>query len=179
MSSVWERDLVHLTQDMVQWRTRVNTVVSSEVLTTVKMSMLVFWVVMPCGLVGRYQRFGETHCLHLQSGRRRRNAEWHHDSECSGSLKGGKCLVSVSRTLLQRITVFARVQAASRFLGQEFGNNNNSYVSRTIFGLCESKIFAIAFAALSLSLAAFTVICQWCHGLPTSGNQSIIDGVGY
>jgi hypothetical protein len=30
-----------------------------EVLTEVKMSMLVFWVVTPCGLVGRYLRFGE------------------------------------------------------------------------------------------------------------------------
>jgi hypothetical protein len=28
--------------------------------------MLVFWVVTPCGLVGRYQRFGETYCLLLQ-----------------------------------------------------------------------------------------------------------------
>jgi hypothetical protein len=52
-----------------------------------------------------------------------------------------------------------RVLAASRFLGQEFGNNN-SYISRTRLNLCESKIFAIAFAALWLSLAAFTVICQ-------------------
>jgi hypothetical protein len=25
------------------------------------MSMLVFWVVTPCGLVDRYQRFGETY----------------------------------------------------------------------------------------------------------------------
>jgi hypothetical protein len=33
-------------------------------------------------------------------------------------------------------------------LGQEFGSNNNSYISRTRFYLCESKIFAIAFAAL-------------------------------
>jgi hypothetical protein len=31
-----------------------------EVLTAVKMSMLVFWVVTMCGLVGRYQRLGET-----------------------------------------------------------------------------------------------------------------------
>jgi hypothetical protein len=65
-----------------------------------------------------------------------------------------------------------RVQAAPRFLGQEFKNNSNSYVSRTRFYLCERKIFAIAFAELWLSLAAFTVICQWCHGLPTSGNRS-------
>jgi hypothetical protein len=28
--------------------------------------MLVFLVVTLCGLVGRYERFGGTHCLHLQ-----------------------------------------------------------------------------------------------------------------
>jgi hypothetical protein len=31
-----------------------------EVLTAVKLSMLALWVVTPCCLVGRYQRFGET-----------------------------------------------------------------------------------------------------------------------
>jgi hypothetical protein len=31
-----------------------------------KMSMFVFWFVTPYGLVGRYQRFGETYCLRLQ-----------------------------------------------------------------------------------------------------------------
>jgi hypothetical protein len=31
-----------------------------QVLTAVKMPMLVFWVVTPCGFVGRHQRFGET-----------------------------------------------------------------------------------------------------------------------
>jgi hypothetical protein len=56
-------------------------------------------------------------------------------------------------------TVFARAYAAPRFLGQKFGNNN-SYISRTMFHLCESKIFAIAIVALWLSLVAFTVICQ-------------------
>jgi hypothetical protein len=30
------------------------------------MSMSVFWVVTPCILVGRYQRFGGTYCLYLQ-----------------------------------------------------------------------------------------------------------------
>jgi hypothetical protein len=43
--------------------------------------------------------------------------------------------------------------------------------SRTRFYVCGSKIFAIAFVALWLLLAAFTVIYQWCHGLPTSGNR--------
>jgi ribosomal protein S27E len=63
------------------------------------------------------------------------------------------------------------VQATPTFLGQEFGNNNNSYASPIRFYLCESKIFAIAFMALWLSRAAFTVICQWCQGIPTSGNR--------
>jgi hypothetical protein len=31
-----------------------------EVLTGVKMTMVVFWIVMPCGLVGGYQHFGGT-----------------------------------------------------------------------------------------------------------------------
>jgi hypothetical protein len=31
-----------------------------EVLAAVKVSMLVFWLVAPCGLVGRYQLFGGT-----------------------------------------------------------------------------------------------------------------------
>jgi hypothetical protein len=37
-----------------------------EVLTTVKISMLVFWLVTPCELVGRYHCFGGAYCLHLQ-----------------------------------------------------------------------------------------------------------------
>jgi hypothetical protein len=37
-----------------------------DVLTAVKMSMLLFYVVTLYGLVGRYQNFGETYCLHLQ-----------------------------------------------------------------------------------------------------------------
>jgi hypothetical protein len=27
---------------------------------------MLFWVLAPCGFVGRWQRFGETSCLHLQ-----------------------------------------------------------------------------------------------------------------
>jgi hypothetical protein len=30
--------------------------------------VLFFWVVTPCRLVGRYQSFGETYCLHLRNG---------------------------------------------------------------------------------------------------------------
>jgi hypothetical protein len=42
-----------------------------QVLAVVNMSMFVFWVVTPRGLVGKYQRFKETYCLHLQGWRRR------------------------------------------------------------------------------------------------------------
>jgi hypothetical protein len=36
------------------------------VLVAMKMPMSVCRVVMQCGLVGRYQRFGEIYCFHLQ-----------------------------------------------------------------------------------------------------------------
>jgi hypothetical protein len=41
-------------------------IVRSEVPMAVKMLMLVFWVVVPCGLVSRYRCFVETYSLHLQ-----------------------------------------------------------------------------------------------------------------
>jgi hypothetical protein len=44
------------------------------------MSMLVFRVVTPCGLVGKYKHFGETNCLHLQgwknNGWMERRGDW-------------------------------------------------------------------------------------------------------
>jgi hypothetical protein len=49
------------TEDPKQWRSLIF-----EVLTAVKMSMFVFWVATPRWLVGGYQRFGGTYCLHLQ-----------------------------------------------------------------------------------------------------------------
>jgi hypothetical protein len=36
----------------------------SEVLMVMKTSMLAFWIVTPCGQVGRYQRFRGTYCHH-------------------------------------------------------------------------------------------------------------------
>jgi hypothetical protein len=32
----------------------------TEVFTAVKMSVMFFWVMMPCGLAGKYQHFGKT-----------------------------------------------------------------------------------------------------------------------
>jgi hypothetical protein len=40
-----------------------------DALTALKMSMLVFWFVALCGLVGGYQRFGGRYYLHLQGWR--------------------------------------------------------------------------------------------------------------
>jgi hypothetical protein len=37
-----------------------------EVLTAVKMLIVVFWVVTPCSLVGGYQRLGGTYSFHFQ-----------------------------------------------------------------------------------------------------------------
>jgi hypothetical protein len=36
-----------------------------EVLTAVNILML-FWAVTPCGVLGRYQSFGETYCSHIE-----------------------------------------------------------------------------------------------------------------
>jgi hypothetical protein len=41
-------------------------IVRFEVLKAVRMTTLLFWVVAPWRLVGRYQRFRGTYCLHLQ-----------------------------------------------------------------------------------------------------------------
>jgi hypothetical protein len=38
-----------------------STCIRFKVLRTVKMHMVVFWVVMPCGFVGEYHRFGRTY----------------------------------------------------------------------------------------------------------------------
>jgi hypothetical protein len=35
------------------------------ILVVLKTTMLFFWVVTPCGLLGRYKRLGRAYCLHL------------------------------------------------------------------------------------------------------------------
>jgi hypothetical protein len=45
----------------------INWYVRFDVLTETKMLMLIFWFIMPCGLVHRHQWFIETYCLYLQS----------------------------------------------------------------------------------------------------------------
>jgi hypothetical protein len=39
---------------------------TSEVLTAVTAPMLIFWAITQCELVGSYQSFDGTYCLHLQ-----------------------------------------------------------------------------------------------------------------
>jgi hypothetical protein len=39
----------------------------SEVLRAVSMTMMTFRAVISCGLEGKYERFGEIQCLHLQT----------------------------------------------------------------------------------------------------------------
>jgi hypothetical protein len=40
-------------------------IIALMVLTAVKMSIVIFWVIMPCGLVDGYQRFRGTYRLRL------------------------------------------------------------------------------------------------------------------
>jgi hypothetical protein len=48
------------------WEKRLFFLVRSEVLTAVGMAMMFLWAVTLRRFVGTYQRFGGTHCLHLQ-----------------------------------------------------------------------------------------------------------------
>jgi hypothetical protein len=43
-----------------------RSVPEAKIKTPLVLMMLLLWVVTPCRLVGRCQRFGETYCLHLQ-----------------------------------------------------------------------------------------------------------------
>jgi hypothetical protein len=43
-----------------------NTQEKFEIITVARTTKLLFWVVMPRGLIGRYQNFGETYCSLLQ-----------------------------------------------------------------------------------------------------------------
>jgi len=43
------------------------------IFTVMKIHVVVFWVVMPCGDIIGYRRFGRPSCLHLQGGKVLRN----------------------------------------------------------------------------------------------------------
>jgi hypothetical protein len=51
---------------MLWYKRKTWNYVRFKVLTSVKILLLFFSVVTACGLVGRYQRFGETYSLFLQ-----------------------------------------------------------------------------------------------------------------
>jgi hypothetical protein len=57
---------MQVVQDLIQRQAFVNTVMTMrfEVLMVVRMTILLFWFVTPCRLLGRYRRFAETCCLH-------------------------------------------------------------------------------------------------------------------
>jgi hypothetical protein len=92
----------------------------SEVLTAVKMSTLSFWVVTPCGLVCRYQRFGATYCLHLQG--------WSHFSVFSP--EDGDSM------LLRNVGIYIRVRTASQ---------PRRTTSTRNFSICGTQWFFIVF----------------------------------
>jgi hypothetical protein len=58
-----------------EWKIHDELDIRFEVLTAVKMPMLVIWVLMQCGLVGGYHCFVGTYCLHLQHTYK---STWHH-----------------------------------------------------------------------------------------------------
>jgi hypothetical protein len=48
-------------------RSEVFTAVRMMMMTTIMMMFMFLWVLAPCRLIGRGQRFGEKHCLHFQN----------------------------------------------------------------------------------------------------------------
>jgi hypothetical protein len=64
--SMWQRPVTYGTCILrPSHSTHITTVTSRP--RVVKISMLIIWVVKPCGLAGGYRRFGGTYYLHLQS----------------------------------------------------------------------------------------------------------------
>jgi hypothetical protein len=57
---------------------RYTALMTFEVLMLLKMVMFVFWALMPCGLVGRYQHLGGTHCPLLRGCT---SATWNYNPE--------------------------------------------------------------------------------------------------
>jgi hypothetical protein len=57
-------------KDEISWETgyrwKYNIKMGFEILTEVKMSMVVLWVMAPSGPVDGYEGFGGTYCLHLE-----------------------------------------------------------------------------------------------------------------
>jgi hypothetical protein len=66
-ASHWTRDNIVILTNLALSRSRtvkLFILLRYEVSTAVR--MMIFWVLAPCRLVGRCQRFGGTYCLHLQ-----------------------------------------------------------------------------------------------------------------
>jgi hypothetical protein len=67
----------------------------------VMMTVLYFWVVTPCRFIGRYQRFGETYCLHLLGSR-----HIYIYSQRKNKLDGNVTRNSIATSALKMETVF-------------------------------------------------------------------------
>jgi hypothetical protein len=80
-----------------------------EVFTAVKIHIVIFWVMTPCTLVGRYQSFGGTYCLHLQCGRRRQcipPKRWYPPTRLLGSTTKKKHNMVVNWEIQKDQTIF-------------------------------------------------------------------------
>jgi hypothetical protein len=77
-----------------------------EVLAAGKTSMLVFWVLTSCGIVGRYQRFGGAYSLRLQ-GRRTAHSPYGVTTQKTNVDKMEAAHINFSITLFQPSEWFA------------------------------------------------------------------------
>jgi hypothetical protein len=59
-------DLCYHTFKLLEYHRWEKSDMRLEILMAVKNLMLLFWTVIPCGLVGRHQHFGKTYRFHLQ-----------------------------------------------------------------------------------------------------------------
>jgi hypothetical protein len=59
------KDWINLAQYMDWWQVLVDMVINFEI-PNGRENIEVFWLVMLCELLGRYQCFGRKYCLHLQ-----------------------------------------------------------------------------------------------------------------
>jgi hypothetical protein len=118
----------------------------SEVLTAVKMSMFILWVVILCGLVGRSPWFGETYCFHLQSWWRR------------------QLLPIVIHTISTNVLITPLAASRTSYLNILTLEENHSYHSWTLniyLACCYLQIMIIV-----PDSASKTCLLQWDYYIP-------------
>jgi hypothetical protein len=107
-----------------------------EVLTAVKTSTMVFWVVTPCGLVDRHWSFGKTYCIHLQTWRWRPCVPpniWYLLTSPHGA--------TTQKTTVTNIFLATRMKSSRAFshANVELKNNVSETVCASVF--CANKRF--------------------------------------